>query len=85
MPSASVSADASFTICCALRDSSADGAAAIAVTDAHKAALRANVEEAVALGIFGAPSFVAGDEMFWGDDRLEDALDWAAMPPASKG
>lgn len=28
-------------------------------------------------GIFGSPSFVVGDELFWGDDRLEDALDWA--------
>ncbi len=30
------------------------------------------------LGIFGSPSFVvAGKELFWGDDRLEDAVDWA--------
>ncbi len=29
------------------------------------------------LGIFGAPSFLVGDEVFWGDDRLEDALAWA--------
>lgn len=52
------------------------------VTDVHKTALRANVEEAVALEIFGAPSFVTGGEVFWGDDRLEDALDWAAGLPA---
>ena len=32
---------------------------------------------AVELGIFGAPSFVVGDELFWGNDRLEDALAWA--------
>lgn len=44
-----------------------------------KAALRANVEEAMSLGIYGAPSFVTEDgELFWGNDRLEDALDWAA-------
>lgn len=30
------------------------------------------------LGIFGAPSFVVGDELFWGDDRLEQALDYAS-------
>ncbi len=30
------------------------------------------------LGIFGAPSFVAGGELFWGNDRLEDALKWAS-------
>ena len=38
--------------------------------------LRENTERAKAIGIFGAPSFVAGDELFWGNDRLEDALDW---------
>lgn len=37
-----------------------------------------NTEQAQAKGIFGAPSFVTGDgELFWGDDRLEQALDWA--------
>ena len=43
----------------------------------NKARLRTNTEEAIALGLFGAPSFTIGDELFWGDDRLEDALDWA--------
>ena len=33
-------------------------------------------DEARALGIFGAPSFVARGEVFWGDDRLEDAVTW---------
>jgi len=33
-------------------------------------------EAARELGIFGSPSYVAGSEVFWGDDRLEDALDW---------
>jgi len=28
------------------------------------------------LGIFGSPTFVHGTEIFWGDDRLEDALAW---------
>ena len=45
---------------------------------ANKDRLKANVEEAFRLGIFGAPSFIAGGELFWGDDRLEDALDAAA-------
>ncbi|MGA3403967.1 MAG: 2-hydroxychromene-2-carboxylate isomerase [Acetobacteraceae bacterium] len=27
-------------------------------------------------GIFGSPTFMVGEEMFWGDDRLEEALDW---------
>ena len=42
-----------------------------------KAELRARTEEAVAQGIFGAPSFVVAGELFWGNDRLEDALSWA--------
>ena len=33
-------------------------------------------EEARGLGIFGAPTFVARGEVFWGDDRLEDAVIW---------
>lgn len=41
-----------------------------------KKELRAQTEEAQRLGIFGAPSFVSGGELFWGDDRLEDAMDW---------
>jgi 2-hydroxychromene-2-carboxylate isomerase len=42
-----------------------------------KARLRAQSDEAIRLGIFGAPSFVVGPELFWGHDRLTDALDWA--------
>ena len=34
-------------------------------------------EAATRLGIFGAPTFVVGEELFWGNDRLEDALEWA--------
>lgn len=37
-----------------------------------------NTAQAQAKGIFGAPSFITSDgELFWGDDRLEQALDWA--------
>ena len=42
-----------------------------------KAALRERTEEAARLGMFGAPHFRAGDEVFWGDDRLEEAVLWA--------
>ena len=53
-------------------------AVSAARTDLVKHALRRNTEEAKALGIFGAPTLVtAGSEMFWGNDRLEEALDWA--------
>ena len=34
------------------------------------------------LGIFGSPTFVVGSEIFWGDDRLEDALEWRKSHPA---
>ena len=43
-----------------------------------KEQLRRETEHAADLGIFGAPSFFTEDgELFWGNDRLEDALDWA--------
>ena len=46
-------------------------------SDEVKAALKAQTDEAIAKGIFGAPSFTVGDELFWGNDRLEQALEWA--------
>ena len=39
--------------------------------------LKQQTEEAAKRGIFGAPSFTTGDELFWGNDRLEAALAWA--------
>jgi 2-hydroxychromene-2-carboxylate isomerase len=45
-----------------------------------KDVLRTNTERAQALGIFGAPTFVARCELFWGGDRLEDALAWQLRP-----
>lgn len=39
--------------------------------------LKRQTGEAQARGIFGAPSFMAGGELFWGDDRLEQALAYA--------
>ena len=42
-----------------------------------KTKFRTATERAVSLGIFGAPSFVVGTELFWGNDRLESAIDWA--------
>ena len=40
----------------------------------NKERLRLQTDEAVRLGIFGAPSFVVGAELFWGNDRLEQAV-----------
>ncbi|NUB44419.1 2-hydroxychromene-2-carboxylate isomerase [Fertoebacter nigrum] len=47
-----------------------------AIADRHMLAAAetyaANLEEAVARGVFGVPFYIVGDEMFWGQDRLED-------------
>ncbi len=54
-----------------------------AQSDANKLALRCQTEHAAELGLFGAPSFRVGDELFWGNDRLEDALAWARQGSAT--
>lgn len=38
--------------------------------------LATETEKAAALGVFGSPTFVVGGEVFWGDDRLDDAMSW---------
>ncbi|MDP9603020.1 UNVERIFIED_ORG: 2-hydroxychromene-2-carboxylate isomerase [Variovorax paradoxus] len=45
-----------------------------ALSDANKLRLRRQTETAVEKGIFGAPTFFVGDEMFWGNDRLDEAI-----------
>jgi len=47
-----------------------------AAESSTKQRLRACTDEAVARGIFGAPNFFVDGELFWGNDRLEDALVW---------
>jgi 2-hydroxychromene-2-carboxylate isomerase len=49
-------------------------ATAHASRDEVKAALRASTERAAARGVFGVPTLIVGDELFWGQDRLELAL-----------
>jgi len=44
---------------------------ALAETPAAKDALKTNTEAAVARGVFGAPTFFVGDEMYFGQDRLD--------------
>jgi 2-hydroxychromene-2-carboxylate isomerase len=53
-----------------------DKVIARATSDESKAALEAATNAAHALGIFGSPTFVTNGEIFWGDDRLEDAIRW---------
>jgi 2-hydroxychromene-2-carboxylate isomerase len=56
-----------------------DPDATIARADAQEIRARYDAETARAkeLGIFGSPTFTCGTEIFWGDDRIEDAIDWA--------
>ncbi|MEN3208792.1 2-hydroxychromene-2-carboxylate isomerase [Methylorubrum populi] len=50
-----------------------------AASEANKGRLKVAGEEARSRGIYGAPSFLTEDgELFWGNDRLEQALAWAA-------
>jgi 2-hydroxychromene-2-carboxylate isomerase len=56
----------------------ADRAMAAANTPENKARLKAQTDEAMKREIFGAPSFLVGDELFWGNDRLEEAIAFAA-------
>jgi 2-hydroxychromene-2-carboxylate isomerase len=49
-----------------------------ALSETNKTRLRRLNEEAQGRGVFGAPTFLAEDgEMFWGNDRLEQGLEWA--------
>jgi 2-hydroxychromene-2-carboxylate isomerase len=43
-------------------------------TNAVKSALREATEEAAELGVIGVPALVVGEEVFWGDDRVEEAV-----------
>ena len=60
-----------------LREAGLDPAQVMALAGepAAKEALKAATEEAVARGVFGAPTFFVGDQMFWGQDRLEFVAD----------
>jgi 2-hydroxychromene-2-carboxylate isomerase len=63
-----------------LRDCGLDVATTLAAAESaeNKAALRAATEQAGVHGVYGAPSFVTSSgELFWGNDRLEQALAWA--------
>jgi 2-hydroxychromene-2-carboxylate isomerase len=72
------------TLCTILGALGVDPEAALAAanTPKNKDALRRQTEEAASRGLFGAPSFTIGNELFWGNDRLEAALAWTT--PQSK-
>jgi 2-hydroxychromene-2-carboxylate isomerase len=52
----------------------ADAVLAQATSAETKERLRRRGDEAFERGIFGAPTFLIGSELYWGNDRLEDAL-----------
>ena len=72
-----ISDDATLAAILERLDVDAERAFAAANAPENKQALKAQTEEAAARGLFGAPSFTVGDELFWGNDRLEAALAWA--------
>jgi len=65
-----------------LKDIGQDPARVLAAADSQdtKAALATETSTARDLGIFGSPTFAIEHELFWGDDRLEDAIRWARSP-----
>jgi 2-hydroxychromene-2-carboxylate isomerase len=61
-----------------LREIGQDPARVLALANSNETNehLLAETEAARQLGIFGSPNFVVGHEVFWGDDRLADAISW---------
>lgn len=61
-----------------LRDIGQEPARVLALANSENAkmALAAETDAARELGIFGSPTFAVDRELFWGDDRLEDAISW---------
>ncbi len=59
------------------RDIDATAVLARATAPEHKDRLRRATDEAARRGVFGAPTFFAGDEMFFGNERLDEALECA--------
>jgi 2-hydroxychromene-2-carboxylate isomerase len=60
-----------------------DGDALIAASDSNsvREELTAITDQAIARGVFGAPTFFVGDEMFWGKDRLDFVEHWLKRAP----
>ncbi len=51
---------------------------------AVKATLRTNTEQAIERGVFGVPTFIIDDELFWGNDATDMVLDYLAEPASFK-
>ena len=57
----------------------------LANSEEVNAALMKETDVARELGIFGSPTFTVGRELFWGDDRLENAIDWCRSGRIHRG
>ena len=79
-------ADAAVIADCLAQAGVSDAVAVLAAAQApaSKQKLAAQTDEAIRLGVFGAPSLVVGGELFWGNDRLEDALAWTVGRHATR-
>ena len=65
------------TLIAIANENSMDGQALLAATEdaAVQAEYQSNTEEAIRIGVFGAPTYVFDGELFWGQDRLQ-MLEW---------
>ena len=54
----------------------ADQVLDLANSDETKSRFSEETDVARQMGVFGSPTFAVDDEIFWGDDRLEDVLEW---------
>lgn len=59
------------TVAAILAENGHDAAALAPAIAAAEATYQANTEAALAAGVFGSPTYVVGDEIFWGQDRLD--------------
>jgi len=50
-----------------------------------KESLRSQTEQAWEAGVFGAPTFIVDGELFWGNDRMEEAFEWHQRKPRAGG
>ncbi|MFM9434776.1 2-hydroxychromene-2-carboxylate isomerase [Janthinobacterium sp. CG_23.3] len=77
--SADLDINAADSVAAVLLQLGLDAAAIIdaAQADANKLRLKERTVRATSLGIFGAPTCFVGDEMYWGNDRLDDAVERA--------
>jgi 2-hydroxychromene-2-carboxylate isomerase len=65
------------TLCDAL---GVPGAEVLAASDAVKTQLKDNTDEAIRAGVFGVPTFVVDDHLFWGVDATPMLLDYLDNP-----